>query len=181
MAIIVRPSTAQDIACADTARELQLAAQKTHDIVPRDPELLREKIVQGLSVLAFDETELVGFGYISAWNDKTLSHSGVVVHERLRGTGLFRRMKEALIEIGNEQYSNYDIICLTTSPSVRTVNTDFGYEEVPLLKLSSDKRFWDGCKGCKRYEEVNAENSPAQENPVGTKCCCDGMRLYKSS
>ena len=178
--VSVRASEPSDFSYAEVAAELILRASQDFQIAARSPYMLMEKITAGHAALALEGEELIGFGYIAAWKDNTVSHSGMVVREDHRGTGLFVKLKEVLMDIANREYPESDVISLTASDAVRKVNAGLGYQFVPLSELSKDPEFWNGCRGCKDYETVNSSDSTAELNPFGMRCCCRGMRLVRN-
>ena len=165
--VLVRESTPEDVRFAPAASELIATVAGDFEIALRSPEWLRAKIEKRRAVLALRGDELVGFGYWSAWeNDAFVSHSGLVVRPDMRGTGLGRRLKDVLFESSRRQLPEAKLMSLTTSPQVRRMNLSLGFRPVPLERLTSDPAFWEGCKGCRNYAEVQAR---------GEKCCCEGL------
>ncbi len=178
--LLIRQSIGEDIQhVANIVSTIDAAAQSS-DIATRSPELITSKIEQEHAALALTtENMVVGFGYISLYNDNVLSHSALVVHPEYRGRGIFRGLKKTLIDIGDKLFPGVDIISLTTSLKVKKVNESLGYKAVSLKELTQDKNFWSGCKGCKQYDEMQQMKFPESENSIGEYCCCSAMRCFR--
>ena len=97
-----------------------------------------------------------------------MSHSGLVVRPDAQGLGLGRRLKTVLMESSRRQLPRATLMSLTTSPQVKKLNLSLGFRLVPLERLTDDPAFWEGCKTCRNYAEVQAR---------GERCCCEGMIL----
>lgn len=155
---------------ARAASALIRRAAKSHDIARRAVPFLRSKIESGRAVLAFHRGELVGFGYFSEWEEgRFVSHSGLVVRDDFRGRGLGRRLKERLMQASRRRFPRAVTMSLTTSPSVLAMNRSLGFRFVPIERLTSDPAFWEGCRTCRNYAEVQAR---------GERCCCRAMLLH---
>lgn len=169
----VRESTPEDVRYAEAASALIDQASAEFDIAKRTPEWLAAKIRARRAAIALAGGELVGFGYWSAWeNDTFISHSGLVVRSDYRGTGLGRDLKMVLFDSSRRRLPEASLMSLTTSPQVRKLNLSLGFEIVPLEQLTKDPAFWEGCRTCRNYEEVQAR---------GQQCCCEGMLLRPES
>ncbi len=169
----VRQATAADDVYAEAASQLIQKASKDHDIAERSPDWLRGKIRGGKAAVALQGDQLIGFGYFSDWQDgKFVSHSGLVVDDAFRGHGLGRRLKQQLMAGTRRLFPDATMMSLTTSPAVKAMNLSLGFRVVPLDQLTSDQSFWDGCKTCRNYAEVQAR---------GERCCCEGMILPAES
>ncbi len=167
--VSVRMARPDDAALAREASALIRQASRSHDIARRAVPFLRDKIVAGKAVLALHEGRLVGFGYFSDWEDgKFVSHSGLVVDDAYRGRGLGRRMKMRLMRAGARRFPKAVVMSLTTSPAVLAMNRSLGFRKVPIARLTKDPAFWEGCKACRNYEEMQRQ---------GKQCCCDAMIL----
>ena len=165
----VRESTPEDVHYAEAASRLIEQASVEYDIATRTPEWLAAKIEKRRAAIGTDDGELVGFGYWSAWeDDRFISHSGLVVRPDYRGTGMGRDLKMVLFDSSRRQLPEAALMSLTTSPQVRKLNLSLGFEIVPLDQLTKDPAFWEGCKTCRNYAEVQAR---------GETCCCEGMLL----
>lgn len=151
-------------------------ASRQHEIATRSPEELAEQIARRQAVLAFVDDVLIGFGYFKVWSDNAISHSGLVVEPKHRGRGIGRELKRLLCEESERQVPHGKLISLTTSPQVRHMNTRLGFAYVPLTELTSDARFWAGCRGCHNYQRINEPGSEEGfVTPTGERCCCEGM------
>ena len=173
MAIEVRESGPDDVHFAEAAAALIDAVADEYDIARRSPEWLAKKIRLGRAGLAIEASSdgpvLVGFGYWSDWEGgKFISHSGLVVRKDKLGTGLGKKVKMVMVESSRRALPDATLMSLTTSPQVKKMNLDLGFKVVPLDRLTKDEAFWEGCKTCRNYEEVQAR---------GEKCCCEGMIL----
>ncbi len=165
--IEVRESRPEDAHLAEAASELIRAASGEFDIAQRSPDWLREKIEKRRAALALRGAELVGFGYWSSWeDDRFVSHSGLVVKPELRGHGLGKKLKLVLFDSSRRALPRATLMSLTTSPQVKEMNLALGFRVVPLERLTRDPSFWEGCRTCRNYEEVQAR---------GVICCCEGM------
>ena len=163
----IRQSTAADAGFSQAAADLIADASDEFDIARRSPEFLRAKIESGRAALAFDDGNLVGFGYCSEWeNGRFVSHSGLVVKPDYRGHGLGRRLKLALFEASRQRFPQAVLMSLTTSPEVKAMNLKLGFRVVPIEAVTTDPAFWEGCKHCRRF---------AQAETKGLKCCAEAM------
>ena len=172
--VLVRESRPEDVHLAEQAAALIAEASSEYDIAQRDPAWLAKKIEARRAALALvpdpsGGEQLVGFGYWSSWEaDRFVSHSGLVVRPDQRGTGLGSQLKRVLFESSRRQLPAASLMSLTTSPQVRKLNLALGFRIVPLDELTRDPAFWEGCKTCRNYAEVQAR---------GERCCCEGMLL----
>ena len=172
-AVDVRVSRRADAPHAEEASRMIAEASREHDIALREVEWLRKKIEGGRAAVALRGEELVGFGYWSEWEDgRFVSHSGLVVRPELRGRGLGRRLKTVLLEESRRRFPRASLMSLTTSKEVKRMNLSLGFRPVPLERLTTDPAFWEGCRGCSNYEEVQRR---------GEKCCCEGLILEPES
>jgi GNAT superfamily N-acetyltransferase len=167
--VLVRGSGPEDAGLAPQASALIEEASHEHDIARRSVSFLEEKIRKGRAAFAFDGDELIGFGYWSDWEGgRFVSHSGLVVRPGYTGHGIGRRLKMELFESSRRALPKAKLMSLTTSPQVKAMNLALGFRVVPLDQLTTDPAFWEGCKTCRNYAEVQAR---------GEKCCCEGMLL----
>ncbi len=167
--VLVRGSQPEDEGLARAASKLIEEASHEYDIATRDVPFLEAKIRKRRAAFAFAEDELIGFGYWSDWEGgRFISHSGLVVRASFMGRGLGRRLKSTLFESSRRELPNAMLMSLTTSPQVKAMNLRFGFRVVPVEQLTTDPAFWEGCKTCRNYAEVQAR---------GEKCCCEAMLL----
>jgi len=165
--VVVREANADDVVHAEAASALIAQASSDFDIAQREPAWLAKKITGGRAAVALEGNELVGFGYWSEWEDgRFISHSGLVVRPDYRGKGLARRIKTILFESSRRALPHAAIMSLTTSPAIKRMNETLGLVVVPIERLTQDPAFWEGCKACRNYAEVQAR---------GEKCCCEAM------
>lgn len=165
--VYVRIARPDDVRFAREASAMIRRAAKDHDIATRAPSLLREKIATGRAVLAHAAGELVGFGYFSEWESgRFVSHSGLVVDPRFRGTGLGRKLKEKLFQASLRKFPEAITMSLTTSPAVIAMNRSLGFKKVPFARMTKDPEFWKGCETCRNRAATRAQ---------GQQCCCEGM------
>ncbi|MBM4014504.1 MAG: GNAT family N-acetyltransferase [Planctomycetes bacterium] len=118
-------------------------------IALRSEEYLADSIRERRAVVVMRAGELVGFATAHPWeNGRFVSHSAMVVAPALRGRGLSRRMKLALVELSRLRWPDAAILSLTLSPQVEALNKSCGFEAVPYCDLTKDPEFWKGCEGC---------------------------------
>ncbi|HKE01249.1 MAG TPA: GNAT family N-acetyltransferase [Planctomycetota bacterium] len=167
--LTVRIARPGDARLATAAAALIRGASEGHDVAVRSPALLRTKLETGRAVVALRDGRLAGFGYFAVWEDgEVVSHSGLVVRPEERGRGLGRRIKLRLLRASRRLFPRARTISLTSSPAVLAMNRSLGFRRVPLSRLTRDPRFWEGCRGCRRFAEARA---------AGRRCCCSGMLL----
>jgi len=165
--VVVRVAEPEDVGLAAAASRLIAEAATDNDIAERAVADLEKKILSGRAAVALEGDELVGFGYWSEWQEgQFVSHSGLVVRPDQRGRGLGRELKLALFDSSRRRFPDAKLMSLTTSPQVKALNLSLGFRVVPLEELTTDPEFWEGCKTCRNWEEVQAR---------GERCCCEGM------
>ena len=63
----------------------EAAKKRGTGISKREPDYIKEKMVEGKAVIAFYEEFIIGFCYIESWDDeKFVANSGLVVHPDYR-------------------------------------------------------------------------------------------------
>ena len=165
----IRQSSATDAGLAQSAANLIASVSDEFDIARRSPEFLAAKIESGRAAFAFDNDDLVGFGYYADWEGgRFVSHSGLVVKPEYRGAGLGRRLKQVLFEASTLEFPRAVLMSLTTSPEVKAMNLELGFRAASIEEVTTDAAFWAGCKQCCSYAESRAK---------GLKCCCEAMIL----
>ena len=165
--VLVRTATEGDVHHAGAASALIAAAAVDHDIAPREVPLLEEKLASGRAAIALSGERLVGFGFFSEWQGGAfVSHSGLVVDPEWRGRLLGRRLKRCLFEASERMFPDATTMSLTTSKAVKAMNLALGFRVVPLDELTTDPAFWEGCRTCRNYEQVQR---------AGDRCCCEGL------
>lgn len=151
------------------------AAQKRGTgIAKRSPEYLQKKMSQGHAVIAFSDNEVIGFCYIESWQNETyVAHSGLIVHENYRDTGLARKIKTEVFNLSKILFPGAKIFGITTSLAVMKINTELGYKPVPFSELTTDETFWNGCQSCVNYDILTRTNRKM--------CLCTGMLCHPKS
>lgn len=147
------------------------AKKRGTGIAKRDPEYIKEKILQEKAIIALTSTnKIAGFCYIETWEGKNyVANSGLIVKEECRHHGLAKRIKKFVFEHTRKKYPNAKIFGITTSLAVMKLNSDLGYKPVTFSELTQDDAFWNGCKSCINYDVLTR---------TGRKnCLCTGM-LY---
>jgi N-acetylglutamate synthase-like GNAT family acetyltransferase len=146
---------------ADTVRLARIAGliRDAHEagaiIALRSEEYLAEAIRDRRAVVVLRGGELVGFATAHPWeNGRFVSHSAMVVAPALRGRGLSRKMKLALVELSRQRWPTAAILSLTLSPQVEALNKSCGFEAVPYCDLTRDPGFWKGCEGCVHHAHL---------------------------
>ena len=158
------------IAYVDTILSTIEAAAKGRGtgIAKRDPEYVKNKILEGKAVIALYGDEFAGFSYIETWgNKKYVTTSGLIVPEKFRGLGLARRIKHQTFSLARERWPEAKIFSLTSGAAVMKLNTALGYLPVTFADLTDDEDFWKGCKGCVNYDVL--------ERTGRRYCICTGM------
>lgn len=169
VAVEVRVSNRADVRRAETAARMIADASRDNDIAERDAHYLARRIAEGMAALALRGDSLVGFGYCCPWEGgRFVSHSGLVVCPTMRGQGLGRQLKMLLFEIARRRYPDAVLMSLTSSPRVRAWNLSLGFRPVPHEELTSDPGFWEGCRACRNFGQVQRS---------GRRCCCEALVL----
>jgi hypothetical protein len=145
------------------------ARQRGTGIAKRNPEYVREKIMQEKAIIALTPAnELAGFCYIETWEGKNyVANSGLIVREQFRNYGLAKKIKKFVFEYTRKKYPNAKIFGITTSLAVMKLNSDLGYKPVTFSELTRDEAFWSGCQSCVNFDVLTR---------TGRKnCLCTGM------
>lgn len=159
---------------AKQASELIDRSAKEFDIAKRTPDELLPAIVNGQSAVAIQGGRLVGFVYFKKWEDNSLSVSGLVVCESMRGKGIARELLQSMNTAAKEKYPYGKLFLLTTNERVIKMAESLGYRDAPLVSVCSDEQFWVGCRGCKSFEQIQSDSSLDSVTPCGSRCCCKG-------
>ena len=139
-------------------------------IAKRSPEYVKQKMLEGKSIIALDGDKFAGFCYIESWsNKKYVANSGLIVVESYRGHGLAKRIKRKAFELSREKFPDAKIFGLTTGLAVMKINSEMGYRPVTFSELTDDDAFWRGCQSCVNYDILQRTNR--------RMCLCTGM-LY---
>ncbi len=137
-------------------------------IAKRNPEYIKNKIVEGKAVIAFSDDEFAGFCYIETWgHEKFVANSGLIVVDKFRGKGLAKNIKKKAFEMSRKRYPNAKIFGLTTGLAVMKINSELGYKPVTFSELTDDEQFWKGCQSCINYDILMRTNRK--------HCLCTGM------
>lgn len=145
------------------------AKKRGTGIAKRDPEYIKEKIVQEKAIIALTaDNHIAGFCYIETWQGKNyVANSGLIVKEEFRHHGLAKRIKKFVLEYTRKKYPNAKIFGITTSLAVMKLNSDLGYKPVTFSELTQDDAFWSGCKSCINYDVLTRTDRK--------NCLCTGM------
>ncbi len=137
-------------------------------IAKREPVYIRQKIIDGKSVIAMHEDKIVGFCYIESWEgQRFVANSGLIVHPDYRKTGLARKIKSAIFDLSINKFPNAKFFGITTSLAVMKINSDLGYKPVTFTELTKDDKFWKGCEGCVNHDILLRTKR--------SMCLCTGM------
>ena len=147
------------------------AKKRGTGIAKRDPEYIREKILQEKAIIAITaDYHIAGFCYIETWEGKNyVANSGLIVREEFRHHGLAKKIKKFVFEHTRKKYPQAKIFGITTSLAVMKLNSDLGYKPVTFSELTQDDAFWSGCKSCINYDVLTRTHRK--------NCLCTGM-LY---
>lgn len=123
-------------------------------IAKRSPEYISQKMLEGKSVIAFDQEGIwAGFCYIETWSHGNyVANSGLIVSPQFRKDGLAKLIKQKIFELSREKYPVAKVFGLTTGLAVMKINSDLGYRPVTYSELTQDDAFWAGCKSCVNYD-----------------------------
>lgn len=133
---------------------LTASQQKGTGIAVRSEAYLKEKIMEGKSVIAYSENgKWAGFCYIESWgHNKYVANSGLIVSPVFRGAGLASEIKKRALELSAKLFPGAKLFGLTTSLAVMKINSDLGYRPVTFSELTDDDQFWKGCETCPYYD-----------------------------
>lgn len=145
------------------------AKERGTGIAKRTPEYIIRKMLEGKAVIALAHNGTwAGFCYIEAWENKNfVANSGLIVAKPFRKSGLARMIKQKIFELSRKKYPNAKIFGLTTGLAVMKINSELGYVPVTYSELTSDEKFWDGCKSCVNHDILTSKNFK--------NCLCTGM------
>jgi hypothetical protein len=160
----------QHLSYVDTILETIAEAAKIRGtgIAKRNPEYIKNKIVEGKAVIALSGSEFAGFCYIESWgHEKFVANSGLIVVDKFRGQGLAKSIKRQAFELSRKRYPNAKIFGLTTGLAVMKINSELGYKPVTFSELTDDEQFWKGCQSCVNYDILMRTERK--------HCLCTGM------
>ncbi len=154
--IEVRVARPADVAWIAQIQGLIREAHEAGAIIAlRDHAYLTQAIRDRRAVVVLRAAALVGFATAHPWeSERYVSHSAMVVAPEMRGRGLARKMKRALIELSRKRWPDAAILSLTLSPQVEQMNKSFGFEPVPYCDLTKDPAFWKGCESCMHFQHL---------------------------
>ncbi|HSC53568.1 MAG TPA: hypothetical protein VLC98_08115 [Phnomibacter sp.] len=141
-------------------------------IAKRSPDYVKQKMLEGKSVIAFEKATGIwaGFCYIETWSHgEYVANSGLIVSPQYRKAGLAKAIKQAIFQLSRTLYPSAKIFGLTTGLAVMKINSDLGYEPVTYSELTQDENFWAGCKSCVNYDILMSKDRK--------NCMCTAM-LY---
>lgn len=153
--IIVAESAHVDWAETICEEYASSAAARGTGIAKRSPEYVKQKMLEGKAVIAFEKATgaWAGFCYIETWSHgEYVANSGLIVAPAYRKAGLAKAIKENIFKLSRKKYPNAKIFGLTTGLAVMKINSDLGYEPVTYSELTQDDAFWAGCKSCVNYD-----------------------------
>lgn len=172
MKINVRVAQADDAkyACLICLQIEASAKSRGTGIAKRDPEYIKKKMIEGISVLAFCDGSLAGFSYIEVFQDMHfVANSGLIVFPEFRKHGLSKLIKFEIFKLSREKFPQAKIVSITTSPAVIKMNTELGFIPVPFKQLTRSDDFWKGCRSCVHYDVLTRNQNKM--------CMCTGL-LY---
>jgi len=171
--IVVREAVVSDAVFATQISEEMASSAKARGtgIAMRTPEYIVLKMSEGKAIVAVTKDgKWVGFCYIEEWSDgKYVANSGLIVKPEYRGFGVAKKIKNMIFELSRRKYPDAKIFGLTTGLAVMRINSELGYEPVTYSELTSDDKFWQGCKSCVNYEILQSKERK--------NCLCTAM-LY---
>lgn len=141
-------------------------------IAKRSPEYVKQKMLEGKSIIAFEKATGIwaGFCYIETWSHgEYVANSGLIVAPPYRKAGLAKAIKAEIFKLSRKLYPEAKIFGLTTGLAVMKINSDLGYEPVTYSELTQDDAFWAGCKSCVNYDILMSKERK--------NCMCTAM-LY---
>ena len=137
-------------------------------IAKRQPEYIALKMKEGKAVIALQKQKVVGFCYIESWEGQHyVANSGLIVHPDFRNYGLATAIKSLIFKLSKKRFPSAKLFGITTSKAVMKINSDLGYKPVTFSDLTTDEKFWEGCKGCINYDILKRTNK--------SMCLCTAM------
>jgi hypothetical protein len=134
----------------------------------RKPAYIKNKMAQGMSVIALDGEKVVGFCYIESWEgQRYVANSGLITHPDYRKSGLAKSIKKTTFELSRKKFPKAKLFGITTSLAVMKINSDLGYKPVTFSELTKEETFWSGCQTCPNYDILQRTEK--------SMCLCTGM------
>jgi hypothetical protein len=177
--VSVADSTHVDFADAICAEYESSAMARGTGIAKRSPEYVKQKMLEGKGVIAFEKGsgEWAGFCYIETWSHgEYVANSGLIVSPAFRKGGLAKAIKEKIFKLSRQLYPASKIFGLTTGLAVMKINSDLGYEPVTYSELTQDEAFWAGCKSCVNFDILTTKE---RKNCICTAMLYDPKDHYK--
>jgi len=177
--VSVADSTHVDFADTICAEYESSAMARGTGIAKRSPEYVKQKMLEGKAVIAFEKSsgEWAGFCYIENWSHgEYVANSGLIVSPAFRKGGLAKAIKEKIFKLSREKYPASKIFGLTTGLAVMKINSDLGYEPVTYSELTQDEAFWAGCKSCVNFDILTTKE---RKNCICTAMLYDPKDHYK--
>lgn len=171
--IVVRVADLSDEKYAsEISNKMELSAkQRGSGIAKRSSGSIIQKIKDGKGVIALTSKGVwAGFSYIETWsNGEFVSNSGLIVSPAFRGGGIASRIKQKIFTLSKKLFPNAKIFSITTGLAIMKMNARLGFETVAFNEITSEKKFWVGCKSCVNYSILTAKHC--------RNCLCTAM-LY---
>lgn len=146
------------------------AAKRGTGIAKRSPEYVKQKMLEGKTIIAMCGDEFAGFCYIETWSNKHfVANSGLIVSPKFRGHHLATRIKTFAFNYSRRLFPAAKLFGLTSGAAVMKINTNLGYVPVTFEQLTDDQAFWNGCKSCVNYDVLTRNGFK--------RCICTAM-LY---
>lgn len=123
------------------ASQKMMCSQKMEDLI--------EQISGGEAIIAFCDSEWVGYCYIQSWNNYS-EICGSVVKPSFRKQGIGTALKKACLELALKKYPNKPVITLSHDASMQT-SLKLGFEVCD--KYSFDSEVWDLCCQCESFAD----------------------------
>lgn len=155
-------------------------------ISKRSPLSVIRKMIEGKAIIAVTaENKWAGFSYFETYeNEKFVSNSGLIVAPAYRKCGVARAIKQRIFELSRSRYPNARVFSITTGVAVMKMNTRLGFEPVTYNEITSEKKFWQGCKSCVNYQTLIGKDcrncfctamlyTPEQEEPQEEENECE--------
>lgn len=160
---MIRIATSKDIIYAKTLCNWyeESAKERGIGIAKREKNYIEKKIINGDSVIAFDQktNKIIGFCYIETFDDQNfVVNSGLIICSNFRKRGLGKKIKMKVFKLSRTKYPKAKIFGITTSLAVMRINTEIGYHPVTFSELTSSEDFWKGCRSCKNYSILQENN-----------------------
>lgn len=132
----------------DIAHEINISALlRKVAIAPRNGDYIFQKMIDGLAVIAIDNTteEWAGFCALDVWDhQKYVANTGLIVKPKYRGKNLSDLLKHKLFELARIKFPSAKVFSLTNKEKIKKVNIDLGFKEVETREIMLDPYFNTG-------------------------------------